>query len=130
MTRLALLGSALALSACTSTHDLGEGPSALGGGVYREALQGGLYYIVVKSNVAPWTNRDSIAQQWHREADRLCGDGGHRDLRVEDLVDDEGSRQAWFVSVPYLITVRRGYALCASSTLSAEEALRLIDARR
>lgn len=130
MIRLALFGSALALAACTSTHDLGEGPSALGGGVYREALRPGLYYIVVKSNVAPWTNRDATAQQWQREANLLCGDGRHQDLRVEDLVDDEGSRQAWFVSVPYLITVRRGYALCASSTLSAAEALRLIDARR
>lgn len=130
MTRLALLGSALALAACTSTHDLGEGPSALGGGVYREALQPGLHYLVVKSNVAPWTYRDAIAQQWRREADRLCGDGRHQDLRVEDLVDDEGARPAWFVSVPQLITVRRGYALCASSALSVEEALRLIDARR
>lgn len=130
MTRHALLGGALALAACTSTHDLGEGPSALGGGVYREALQPGLHYIVVKSNVAPWTNRDAIAQQWQREADHLCGAGRHQDLRVEDLVDDEGARQAWFVSVPYLITVRRGYALCASSALSAGEALRLIEARR
>lgn len=129
MTRLALLG-AFALAACTSTHDLGEGPSALGGGVYREALQPGLHYIVVKSNVTPWTNQDAIAQQWQREADHLCGAGGHQDLRVEDLVDDEGPRQAWFVSVPSRITVRRGYALCASSTLSAEQALGLIAARR
>jgi hypothetical protein len=130
MTRGALLGTALALAACTSTHDLGEGPSALGGGVYRETVQPGLHYIVVKSNVAPWTNQDAIAQQWQREADRFCGAGRHQDLRVEDLVDDEGARHAWFVSVPYLITVRRGYALCASASLSTEQALRLIDARR
>lgn len=130
MTRRAASLAALALAACTSTHDLGEGPSALGGGVYRETLQEGLYYLVVKSNVAPWANRDAIAQQWRREADGLCGDGRHQDLRIEDLVDEEGARQALFISLPYLITVRRGYALCASSTLSVEKALRLIDARR
>jgi hypothetical protein len=133
MTRLPLplaLGLALAVAGCASTHDLAQGPNVWGGGVYREQVQPGLHYIVVKSNVAPWTNRDAVAAQWQQEAVRLCG-GGHRALRVQDLVEEEREPMSLAVlSLPYLITVRKGYALCETAQLSIDSAERILDARQ
>lgn len=128
--RRLIVAVALAVVGCASTHDLAQGPNVWGGGVYREQVRPGLHHIVVKSNVAPWTNRDTVAAQWQAEAHRLCG-GGHRALRVEDLVEEEHAPM--FVlgfSLPYLITVRRGYALCDSSGLAVEDAERIIDTRQ
>lgn len=121
----------LLLVACTSSHDLGQGPSPMAGGVYREALRPGLHYVFVKSNVAPWTDREAVVRKWRDEADRLCGDAGHEDLRVEDRVEEEmPPMNAIVFRLPYLVSIRKGYALCASAGLSAQEALRIIDAWR
>lgn len=128
--RALLVGIVLVVAGCASTHDLSQGPNVWGGGVYREQVQPGLHRIVVKSNVAPWTNRDTVAAQWQEEAGRLCG-GGHRAVRVEDLVEEEHAPMFLLgLSLPYLVTVRRGYALCDSAGLSVEAAERTIDARR
>ncbi len=107
--RSVLLLPVLLLVACTSSHDLGQGPSAMAGGVYREA----------------------VVRKWRDEADRLCGDAGHEDLRVEDRVEEEmPPMNAIVFRLPYLVSIRKGYALCASAGLSAQEALRIIDAWR
>jgi len=128
--RALLVALALVVSGCASTHDLSQGPNVWGGGVYREQLRPGLHWIVVKSNVAPWANRDTVVAQWQEEAGRLCA-GGHRALRIEDLVEEEHAPMNLFgLSLPYLITVRKGYALCDSAGLSVEDAERIIDARR
>jgi hypothetical protein len=127
--RLPLVALVLVVAGCASTHDLSRGPSAWGGGVYRETLQPGLHWIVVRSNVAPWTNQHTVGVQWQAEAARLCG-GGHRALRLEDRIAQEHAPLSLVVvSLPYLITVRKGYALCDSSGLSVEQAERIIDAR-
>lgn len=129
MKSLLILG-ALALASCSSTHDLGQGPSMMGGGVYHEELGPGLHYIVVKSNVAPWPNPGAVAQQWREEADRACGSARHQDLRIEDRVDEElAPMNAIVIRLRYLVTVRKGYALCAASGLSDDGALRYLDTR-
>lgn len=128
--RALLVPVVLAVAACASTHDLSQGPNVWGGGIYREQVKPGLNYIVVKSNVAPWANRDIVAGHWQEEAARLCG-GGYRALRVEDLVEEEHEPMVIFgVSLPYLVTVRKGYALCDSANLSGENAERILDLRR
>lgn len=125
-----LVLSALALASCSSTHDLGQGPSMMGGGVYHEELRPGLHYIVVKSNVAPWKNQDAVAQQWRQEADRACAGERHQDLRIEDRVDEDlAPMNAIVIRLRYLVTVRKGYALCAAAGLSEESALRYLDSR-
>lgn len=128
MTRRLLALTALVLGACTSTHELASGPSVLGGGVFHEEVSPGLHYIVVRSNVAPWRNQDAVDQQWRREANHLCG-GAHEDLHMESRVDEEmPPMQAFFIRLPYLVTSTKGYALCATSGLSHESALRVIEA--
>jgi hypothetical protein len=120
----------LTVAGCASTHDLSRGPNVWGGGIYREELVPGLHYIVVKSNVAPWTNQDVVGSQWQAEAMRLCG-GGYHALRVEDMVDEEHAPMFILgVSVPYLVTVRKGYVLCSSAGISTEDAERMLDKRR
>lgn len=128
--RALLVPVVLAIAGCASTHDLAQGPNVWGGGIYREELRPGLHYVVVKSNFTPWANRDTVASQWHEEAIRLCG-GGYRALRVEALVEEE--HEPMFVlgvSVPYLVTVRKGYALCDSAGLAGENVERILDMRR
>lgn len=129
MSRIFFIAS-LVLVGCASTHDLAVGPSAWGGGVYREELQPGLYYIVVKSNVAPWTNHATVSAQWQAEADRLCGSAGYHALRTEVLVEEAMEpMQLLFVTLPYLVTVRLGYALCASAGMSIESAEQYLKSR-
>lgn len=130
MRQLAFTLPALLL-ACTSSHDLGQGPSPMAGGVYREALRPGLHYLFVKSNAAPWTDRAAVIRKWRDEADRLCGAGRHEDLRMEDLVEEEmPPMDAIVFRLPYRVSIRKGYALCATAGLSPQEALGLIDAWR
>lgn len=128
--RLTILPIALALAACASTHDLSQGPNVWGGGIYREEIGPGLHYIVVKSNVAPWPNRDTVTGQWQAQARQLCG-GAFRALRVEELVEEERAPMVVLgVSMPYLVTVRKGYALCGAAGLSDEDAERMLDRPR
>lgn len=120
----------LVVAGCASTHDLAQGPNVWGGGVYRERVRDGLHYIVVKSNVAPWTNRDTVSSQWQEEAAKLCS-GGHRALRVADSIEEEHAPMPLLgLPLPYLVTVRTGYALCDKASLSVEDAEQIIDRRR
>lgn len=118
------------LAACTSSHDLGSGPSAMGGGVFHEVLRPGLHYIVIKSNVAPWANQDAVAGQWREVAARLCKTA-YRERRVEALVVEElRPMNVFFIRLPYLVSVHKGYALCEGAGLSDDEVDALIDAPR
>lgn len=127
--RRLLLAALVAGAGCASQHDLARGPGAWGGGVYLEELRPGLHYIVVKSNVAPWTNREAVAAQWQREASKLCG-GGYGVLRVREQVEEHLAPLPLVVmSLPYLVTVRTGYALCASADLTTESAEQFLGSR-
>ena len=112
------------LGACSPYHDLKNGSGLLGGGFKDQEVSPGLFGILVKSDVALWTNRDSVHATWSRRAHELCG-GDYVELASQEL--DETLKPVNSEVLRDHVTRRIAFALCASSKLSQQEALDVID---
>ena len=102
----------LALSGCTSTHDMKDGTESFwGGGYLVEELSDSEYRITAKSNVAQWANYSAARQMWEQHAQEACGDRSHveRDVREYDYQDAPN-----FLWNRYIVAVKEGIAVCMS----------------
>jgi hypothetical protein len=111
---------AAALSAaCASTNDLSkDGWSATGGGFYDEEIRPQFFYVVAKTTVGPLSNAGAARGMWIERARRLCN-GGFREIEVGAYADERAPG--------YIVSVRRGYALCDTAALSIEQAQAVLD---
>jgi hypothetical protein len=112
------------LCACSPYHDLKNGSGLLGGGFKDQEVSPGLFGILVKSNVALWTNRDAVHDIWSRRAHELCG-GDYIELASQEL--DETLKPINSEVLRDHVTSRIAFALCTSSKLSQQEALDVIE---
>lgn len=114
----------IALGGCTSSHNTRtDGKNLLGGGYYEATLQDGLHYIQAKTNFGPLTNTSGARRMWEGRARELCGASAFRELGGSDWSYED---RPGFVLVRYIITVREGFAVCADSGLSDEQAIEAI----
>jgi len=121
--KLVLLLLIVALSGCASYTNLNDGRrNNLGGGFQDQKIGDGLFYVLAKTNWAPWENFGGANSTFHRRATELCG----RDYKV--LKREEISYESMPGMRGYIISQVEGYVLSASSHLSEEEARKLIDA--
>jgi hypothetical protein len=122
-----LLGHALFLAACTSTHDLGSGQlNVLGGGLRQVERTPGVYYLEAKSNTAPIPMYAAARAMWAQRASELCGGGKYEEVGVEEAEETNP-----YITPPpplfgiiharYVLGVRRGWCVCEGATLSPEE---------
>lgn len=99
-----------------------------GGGYYDETVGPGLVYVVARTTVGPIENLGTARSMWEQRATKLCN-GEFRELEIVEYVDEPLAPA--LPGIRYLISTRRGYALCATSPLSPEEAkLRLDEGAR
>ena len=98
-----------------------------GGGFYDEELTPGLHYIVAKTTVGPWANVSAARQMWIDRADRLCR-APYQELEPHELVEEPRPGLRSF-GMRYLVTVKKGYALCNWSGLSTEEVAKALTLR-
>ena len=109
----------LALSACTSTHDMKDGTESFwGGGYLVEELSASSYRITAKSNVAQWANYSAARQMWAERAREACGDRPYveRDIQEYDYEDAPS-----FLWNRYIVAVKEGLAVCNSADDSTIE---------
>ena len=83
-----------------------------------------MFGILVKSNAALWTNNDAVHATWSRRAHELCG-GDYVELASQEL--DETLKPINSEVLRDHVTSRLAFALCASSKLSQQEALDVIN---
>ena len=114
------------LAGCTSTHDLSKGPGVLGGGVEHIEVKPGLYSITAQTNWAPWSNYPAAQRAWRNAADALCGKGKYQELGISQAAKDTGMPH-FLRAAAYIVTERRGYALCNDSQITFADAAVLID---
>ena len=119
-----VIGSTLLL-ACASTHDLGEGAGALGGGIQRQEVRPGFYLIEARTNFAPWSNYAGAERLWRRAAEALCSNARYQELAIRQAAV-ETARPALGI-LRYVVTSRKGYALCATSILTRAEAAEIAE---
>lgn len=117
---------AFLLCGCTvSNHNLNNGPNALGGGFSDNELHKGLYFIVAKTNFAPWSDHKAAHKIFNRRATQLCGSA---DFTSIELVKREFEHIPRDLPPKYIISQVNGYVICKSSNLTIIEAEKLIQA--
>ena len=119
---------AISLFGCASTHNFAtDGNNVLGGGYLESKIHDGVYHITVKTNWAPWVRTSAARSAWQTRAQTLCGSEKFRELQIKESSYEPIS--AYQGIVPYIVTVREGFAVCDSANLSEEAALALIHKR-
>ena len=113
------------LVACASTHDLGKSAGALGGGIQRQEVRPGFYLVEAQTNFAPWSNFAGAERLWRHAAEAACGSDRYQELGIRQAVV-ETARPALGI-LRYVVTSRKGYALCATSTLTRAEAAKIAE---
>jgi hypothetical protein len=112
------------LASCSPYHDLKNGSGLLGGGFKDQEVAPGLFGVLVKSNALLWTNRDAVHATWSRRAYELCA-GDYVELAAQEL--DETLKPLNSEVLRDHVTSRIAFAQCASSKLSQQEALDVIE---
>lgn len=125
MHRLFVIILAAICAGCASTHNLNEGPNALGGGVQTAQVKPGLYSIYARTNWAPWSNYSGARSVWTKTAESLCGKVGYQEIGISEADYDTGKPGP----LPYIVTQRDGHALCDNAATSMEEALVYLGAK-
>jgi len=115
----------LCVSGCASYKDLNDGRrNNLGGGFQDQKLGDGLFYVLAKTNWAPWENFSGANSTFLKRATELCG----ADYKVL------GKDQISYESLPgmrgYIISQVEGYVLSSKSSLKEEDAKKLMEAHR
>lgn len=119
--------AAISLAGCASAYNAKtDGDSPFGGGYYEDAIQNGVIYIQAKTNAAPLINTSGAHRLWRHRAERFCGSGDFRELGMGNW-HYESVPPTLFV--PHIVTVQEGFAVCANSGLSNEEAVGVIRPR-
>jgi hypothetical protein len=104
-----------ALCGCAAGPDLADDP--LRSGYYESQAAPRIYRIAVRSGLALWPSRSEVRTAWRARAEALCGSAGFREVEViEDLQGAGGG-------LPYMIAMRKGYAVCRDLGLSDEAAM-------
>jgi hypothetical protein len=113
------------LGGCASYKDLNDGRrNNLGGGFQDHKLGDGLFYVLAKTNWAPWQNFAGANSTFQKRATELCG----ANYRI--LKKDETSYEAMAGMRGYIISQVEGYVLSAQSPLGESEANKLIEGHR
>lgn len=108
------------ITSCASTHNLKtDGPTFMGGGYHVSESDGGGYRIYTKSNASPWTNFGSVRDTWENLAEEKCGDSGYTELDVDEYSYE--LQPAMWGMLKYLISVKRGIAVCNTTSVNATE---------
>ncbi len=110
---------------CASTHNLNEGPNALGGGVQTAQVKPGLYSIYARTNWAPWSNYSGVRNVWAKTAESLCDKSGYQEIGISEADYDTGKPGP----LAYIVTQRDGHALCNNAATSMEEAQAYLGAK-
>jgi hypothetical protein len=113
----------LVLGGCASSHDLKQGAGTFGGGVMHEELKPGLFLVRSQTNWAPWPNLGSARSAWEQEARTACKGKNWKEVNTKEGTRDTGLPSMGLL--PYLVSEKRGYALCDDSQTSEAEALKL-----
>ena len=115
----------LLISGCAgSYHNINKnGESALGGGFRDTNIADGLYFIISKTNFAPWTNFDAAQKTFDRRAKELCAG----DYTVIDTKRDQFEHTQSQGAAKYIISRIEGHVHCKSSELTLEEAKQQLD---
>jgi len=116
-----LLVLLLAAGGCASYTDLNNGRrNTLGGGFQDQRLGDGLFYVLAKTNWAPWENFAGANSTFQKRATELCG-GSYKVLKKDEIS---------YESMPgmrgYIISQVEGYVLAEKSALTEAEAQKLI----
>lgn len=107
------------LTGCASDHDLKRnGYNLAGGGFIDDEIRPGLYSIKGYSNTSifPSLERDGAAKTFFKRADALCGIGTYT------VVDHNLGTYSASVHVTFMA----GHVLCANSSLTVEEARKVL----
>ena len=135
ITRYLFLCLPVAVSACSSTHDLKrDGFNVFGGGFIDEKVGPGLYLIKGFSNTSPFATPDSAARTFEYRAKQLCPNGYSEIHIVSDAYSPATPgttamipNTVVVVQMPRsVITSKIGHILCADSPLSLSEAKILV----
>jgi hypothetical protein len=116
------------LAACASTHDLNEGPGTFGGGVNHRQVAPGLYWVEARTNFKPWSNYSGASRMWRRVASDLCGKSTYEELNIEEAAEE--TAPAVMGALKYIVTSRKGYALCGTAHMGKNEAAALMEKDR
>jgi len=107
------------LTGCASDHDLKRnGYNLAGGGFIDDEIQPGLYLIKGYNNASifPSLEKDGAARTFLKRADALCGIGAYTIIN-KNLGTYSASVRVTFVA---------GHVLCANSSLTVEEARKIL----
>lgn len=136
MLKLALMAAlCLSIAACSSTHNLKEGRSLLGGGFTEEELRPGLYAMTAVGNLTLWPSFAAAKGTWRHRADELCGTDQYQEILTSQDNGYQGTAMTQatpgrFVPVAKFNTSLRGYILCNTSGLSKDQALEFLESIR
>jgi hypothetical protein len=111
------------LGGCASSHDLKQGHGIFGGGVMHEEVKPGFFLVRSQTNWAPWPNLGSARSAWAEEARKACQGKNWKEINTNEGTRDTGMPSMGIL--PYLVSEKRGYALCEGSETSEEQALNL-----
>ena len=95
-----------------------------GGGYYVEEVGPGFFYVVARSTVGPVSNIGAARHMWENHAGEVCK-SAFRELEIVEYVDE--SLPPVLPGLRYLVSTRKGYALCGASPLSLEGAMQRLD---
>lgn len=124
-----VIAAAALLAGCASTHDLSTGPGLLGGGIQKTEELPGFYWILARTNEAPWENLSGAKSSWIEVAESVCGRGQFTEIAITEQAINRGSHPT-MQAISMILSERRGYALCRSAKTSMEEALAFAEARK
>lgn len=108
------------LVGCGSYHNLNvDDTNSFGGGFTDTKISEGLFYIVSKSNFAPWTNYSAAHKTFERRSAELCGSKKYQSLNIEESNYEMTKTMG---AAKYIISQVSGYVICDSSNLSITDA--------
>jgi len=82
----------------------------------------GFFLIRSQTNWAPWSNLGSARSAWEDEATKACQRKPWKEIKIVEETRDTGLPSMGIL--PYLVSEKRGYALCQGAETSEEDALK------
>ncbi|MDD4864337.1 MAG: hypothetical protein PHE38_10025 [Alishewanella agri] len=121
MKRIAISVLITLISGCSSYHNINkDGSNSLGGGFSDKEIHEGLYYIVSKTNFAPWSNHSAAYKTFNRRAAELCNSKAYKAIEISE---SEYEHIQTAGAAKYIISQVTGYIICKPEVLSEAEAL-------
>lgn len=111
------------ISGCASDHDLQrDGQNVFGGGFIDEEHGVGLYLVRAFSNISPFSTPNSAFQTFTKRAETLCQGKGYKIVNSNLGTYDTSIP----MTPPPKVTFMAGNILCSDSTLTFDEAKKLL----